>query len=190
MVSDRVRVVGAVGDEDGAVCEVADQIKAGRCVAGLSGCQNEARARTGVLLRYERIDRSWRLRATSKRKPIIGLPSPLLVHLRGCVKAAEQRDHPMTHVVEWNGEPDARIDQAFRRVVKDAGLGPDVTPHILRHTAVTWALQGGAETWDVAGFFGLTAATISRVYGHHSPSHQESVHAAIARRGRSGRATP
>lgn len=33
--------------------------------------------------------------------------------------------------VEWYGEPVTKIAKAFRAAVKDAGLGPDVTPHVL-----------------------------------------------------------
>jgi integrase len=33
----------------------------------------------------------------------------------------------------------------FNQVVADAGLGRDVTPHILRHTAATWMLQNGTD---------------------------------------------
>jgi integrase len=45
--------------------------------------------------------------------------------------------------VEWYGEPVTSISKGFRAVVKDAGLGPDVTPHVLRHTAATWLMQAG-----------------------------------------------
>lgn len=119
-------------------------------------------------------------RATRKRKPTIRLPESLLAHMRRWQRVGAVKRYP----VEWNGKPVGRIDKAFRRAVIDAQLGEEVTPHVLRHTAVTWALQSGADQWDVAGFFGLTPETIARVYGHHSPDHQSSVHAAIARRGR------
>lgn len=60
----------------------------------------------------------------------------------------------------------------------------DATPHTLKHTAITWTLQGGASIWDVAGYFGISVDTIERVYGHHSPDHQKGAIEAINRRGR------
>ena len=42
-------------------------------------------------------------------------------------------------------------DKAFRNVAHAAGL-PDVTPHILRHTAATWQMQLGTDLWQAADF--------------------------------------
>jgi len=50
-----------------------------------------------------------------------------------------------------------------------------VTPHILRHTAITWAMQGGAKIYDVAEYFGVSEKLIRQVYGHHHPDHQKGV---------------
>jgi integrase len=57
----------------------------------------------------------------------------------------------------------------------------DVTPHTLKHTAITWALQKGSSTWDVAGYFSTSIDTIERVYGHHSPDHQKTAVEAMNR---------
>lgn len=57
-----------------------------------------------------------------------------------------------------------------------------ITPHVLKHTAITWALQRGATIWDAAGYFDTSPETIERVYGHHSPDHQASAVAALDRR--------
>jgi len=46
-----------------------------------------------------------------------------------------------------------------------------VTPHVLRHTFVTWAMQRGEPIWIVAGKAGMDPAMIERTYGHHSPEY-------------------
>jgi integrase len=52
-----------------------------------------------------------------------------------------------------------------------AGLGPDVTPHVLKHTCATLMLQNKVSTWDVAGVLGTSEAVIRKTYGHHSIEH-------------------
>lgn len=58
-----------------------------------------------------------------------------------------------------------------------------ITPHVLKHTAITWALQKGASVWDAAGYFDTSPETIQKVYGHHSPDYQSSAVEAVDRRG-------
>jgi integrase len=105
---------------------------------------------------------------TSKRAPTIKLPRALLAHLR--------RWHRMgsKYVVEWGGKPVDRINLTFNQVVADAGLGPDVTPHILRHTAATWMVQNGVPLREAAGYLGMSQTVLERVYGHHHPDYMES----------------
>lgn len=105
-------------------------------------------------------------RETKKQQTPVRLPNRLLAHLRRWERLGQR------YVVEWRGLPVSSIKKAFARVVADAGLGPDVTPHVLRHTAATWMMQRGVKTWDAAGFLGMTQETLERVYGHHHPDYQ------------------
>jgi len=108
-------------------------------------------------------------RETKKRQPAIRLPPRVLAHIRRWkrLKIANRA------IVEWNREPIKRINKAFRSVREAAQLGPDVTPHCLRHTCATWLAQRGVPTWEAAGFLGMTVETFERVYGHHHPDHHE-----------------
>jgi integrase len=85
-------------------------------------------------------------------------------------------------VIEWNGEPVRRINRAFRSVRQAAGLGPDVVPHTLRHTAITWQAQLGVPMHEICGFFGITPDMFDRVYGHHHPDYQANAVNALSRR--------
>jgi integrase len=104
---------------------------------------------------------------TKKRTPPVPLPPGLLAHLR------RWKRHGQRFAVEWNREPVANVGKAFNHAVADAGLGPDVTPHVLRHTAATWLMQAGVDTWEAAGFLGMTVEMLSQRYGHHHPAHLE-----------------
>jgi integrase len=74
-------------------------------------------------------------------------------------------------VVEYAGRQVASLKHAFRDAVVRAGLGAEVTPHVLRHTAITWMVQAGVPLWEVAGLAGFTVALIESTYGHQSPDH-------------------
>jgi integrase len=148
------------GTRSGAVCNAALERMEGR---GFIDTEN------GVFHR-----RAEGARETKKRQPPIRLPDRLL-HSARRWKAAGQ-----TYAVEWNGAPVDDIHKGFARAVELAGLDPsEVTPHVLRHTAITWAMQGGADKWEASGYFGVSLQLLEEVYGHHHPDHQRTVLRAI-----------
>ncbi len=114
-------------------------------------------------------------RQTAKTRTPAPIPRQLLAHLK------RWRNSGAQWAVEYQGARIGDIKRAFPKAVEDAGL-TDVTPHTLKHTAITWALQGGASVWDCAGFFSTSPETIEKVYGHHSPDFQESALRAMERR--------
>ncbi len=116
-------------------------------------------------------------RETKKRRPPTSLHPKLLDHLRRWSETGACRDA----IVEWKGAAISRMAKAFRNTAADAGL-PDVTPHVLRHTAITWAMQNGADRWEAAGMFGVTMEVLERVYAHHRPDHGATVHRAMTRK--------
>jgi integrase len=122
-------------------------------------------------------------RATSKRQPPAPIPPRLLAHMRRW-----QRLGPIGgHFVEFNGKPILSVKTAFSRAVKLAGLSSEsgkIVPHTLRHTAATWLMQRGVSIWQAAGYLGMSAEILDRVYGHHSPDHLKSAADAIARKNR------
>lgn len=103
-------------------------------------------------------------RETKKRQPPVPLPTPLLAHMRRWARNGQR------FVVEWNGEPVARVSRAFASVIKDAKL-EDVTPHVLRHTSATWLMQAGTDPWQAAGYLGMTLEMLMNRYGHHHPEY-------------------
>ena len=118
---------------------------------------------------------------TKKRQPPVRLSARLLAHLRRW-----QRLGIATHApVEWNGKPVRSVRKGFAAAVKAAGLptsGPGrITPHVLRHTAATWAMQNGADLWQTAGLLGMTPEMLQGRYGHHHPDFQRDAAEAITR---------
>jgi integrase len=112
-----------------------------------------------------------------KRRPALPIPPRLLPHLR------RWRKHTARFLIEWQGLPIASQERrAWRRARELAGLGDDVTPHLLRHTAATWLLQRGVSVYDVAGVLGCSEEVIRRTYGHHAKDHLRAAVAAFSRR--------
>jgi integrase len=114
-------------------------------------------------------------RQTKKRQPPVKLPPRLLAHMRRWAAHGLAR----RAVVEWNGKPVDSVRKGFAAAVEAAGLGADVTPHILRHTCATWLMQGGVNLWDAAGFLGMTVQQLEATYGHHHPDYQREAIAAL-----------
>ena len=111
-------------------------------------------------------------RATKKKQPPVKIPRQLLGHLRRWECLSRQ------HVIEWDGQPVKSIKRAWGTAAK----GLNATPHTLRHTAITWAMQRGVKLADAAGFFGVTVDTLERVYWHHHPDYQASAVEAMERK--------
>lgn len=105
-------------------------------------------------------------RTTKKRQTPVPIPAQLLGHMR------RWRKNGQTFVIEYGGEPVARLDKAFRRMMReDLGFGPDVVIHTLRHTAITHALQNGMSPYDATAYFGISLEVLMETYGHHCPTH-------------------
>ena len=117
---------------------------------------------------------------TKKRTPPVPIPGPLLAHLRRWERQGGR------YVVEaaWSrGERVASIKTAWSTALRDSGID-HCTKHDLRHTAITWAMQNGADRWHAAGYFGLTVDMLESVYGHHHPAHLQSAVEALAKKAR------
>jgi integrase len=117
-------------------------------------------------------------RQTKKRQPPVKLPPRLLAHMRRWAARGLARKA----VVEWNGKPVESVRKGFEAAARVAGLGSDVTPHILRHTCATWLMQAGVDLWHAAGFLGMTVQQLEAGYGHHHPDYQEEAVVALGGR--------
>jgi integrase len=102
---------------------------------------------------------------TKKRRGSVRIPRPLLAHMRRWHRAGG------SHVVQSDGGPIASIRKAFARACERAGL-EGITPHTLKHTAVTWAFERGMTITQAVEFFSTSSDTLERVYWQHSPEHQ------------------
>lgn len=103
---------------------------------------------------------------TNKRRTPAPIPARLMPHLRRWRRLSTQ------YVIEFNGQRIAsQLRRAWNGAREMAGLGREVTPHVLKHSCATLMLQNGVSTWNVAGLLGTSEAVIRKVYGHHAIEH-------------------
>lgn len=113
---------------------------------------------------------------TAKRRPPVRLPAPLLAHCRRWAREGGW-------VVNYRGAKVASIRTAWGHVCRDAGLD-GVTPHTMKHTAITWAMRSGVPLADAAAYFGTTVRTLEENYLHLHPEFQRATARAMARAGK------
>jgi integrase len=128
-------------------------------------------ARTGAILElaWDRVDLAARtidfgddhgLKRRARHIPINDALLPVLT------EAHARRTSPW--VIEHGGQPVASVKSAIRAAARRAGL-TGVTPHVFRHTAVTWMMQAGVPVPMVASYAKMSVQMVEKVYGHHSP---------------------
>jgi len=101
---------------------------------------------------------------TNKRRGRIRIPRQLWGHL------GRWKLYRGDNVVTYRGRPVRSIKTGIRRAAERAEL-EGVTPHVLKHTAITWTIANGLSVEDAAEYFNTSPYTIREHYWHHSPYH-------------------
>lgn len=74
-------------------------------------------------------------------------------------------------VIEWAGQPVKSIKRGLKSAGRTIGR-PDVSPHMLRHSAAVWLAEGGHSMDEIAQFLGHgNVKTTIHVYARFSPTH-------------------
>ncbi|WP_116133279.1 site-specific integrase [Tropicimonas sp. IMCC34043] len=127
---------------------------------------------------FERDERGRRKRAArQKPRAHVRVEGLILDELRAARERAASQ-----FVIEHSGNGLGSVHRGFKAAVIRASLDPDkVTPHVLRHSAITWLVQDGVELYKVAGFAGHSSIRmIEQVYGHHDPAFQGPISKSLA----------
>jgi len=106
---------------------------------------------------------------TVKARRPHGIPPRLLAHLKRWKKNSNTKfivEHPRKP-----GEPIYDIGKALEGAASRAGV-KRITPHTLKHTAITLAIQSGMTAEDASDYFSTSIETIQSNYWHHSPKHK------------------
>ena len=133
-----------------------------------------ARRRSVLDLTWDRVD--WRANRIdfrlpdepehTKRRAVVPMGPKLRTAMEEAYKA-----RTIDHVIEWDGERATRVRWPFLRARQRAGLGSDVTPHVLRHTAASWLAMERVKISEAADLLACDEATLKRVYRHFDPDY-------------------
>ena len=100
-----------------------------------------------------------------KRRVTVPINDTLLKALQDARKGALT-----PFVVEYAGRPVGSIKRAFAGAAGRAGF-PDISPHVLRHSAACALVEAGTPLEAVAQFLGHSSPSVTfRVYARYSPS--------------------
>lgn len=133
-------------------------------------------ARRGAVLdlRWTQVDHERRLitfaapgrQQTVKRRPVVPINDTLLAALAEAREIAET-----AWVIEYRRQRVGNIKKAIARTVARAGM-PEVTAHVLRHTAATWMALAGVPMRQISLYLGHTSErTTEETYAHHHPDY-------------------
>ena len=65
-------------------------------------------------------------------------------------------------------------EQATQRLIREmataAGIGKDVTMHVVRHSGAVWMMEAGIEPEQVAEYMGITVKVLLENYDHYDPT--------------------
>lgn len=130
-------------------------------------------ARTGAILdlTWDRVDfgsglidfRKPGRRVTKKRRTV----APMTRKLRRML-AHESRRTNAKHVITWAGERIDRVAKAANEGAKRAGV-KGFSPHVLRHTFASWAVQRRVSIYTVGKALGQTVASTTERYAKLAP---------------------
>lgn len=130
-------------------------------------------ARTSAILEltWDRVDFDSRMidyrkpgrRETKKRRTLTPMTPAIERMLRHAHRHSRSR-----YVVSWAGEGIGRVAKAFIAHAEKAGLD-DVSPHVLRHTFASWAVQKGVPIYTVGKALGQTVASTTSRYAKLAP---------------------
>jgi integrase len=133
-----------------------------------------ARIEAALQLTWDRVDFDRRMiqlrnpfdKARRKGRATVPINDSLFAALTAAEKGSQSN-----YVIEWAGGAVKSIKRGMK-VAGNAIGRPDVSPHMLRHSAAVWLAEDGHKMDEIAQFLGHDdAKTTTRVYARFSPTH-------------------
>ncbi len=120
------------------------------------------------------------LAITKKRRTVVPVAGEVIAALRDARRFAQT-----DHVIEYMGKPIRNIRRTFMETAERSGL-PWVTPHILKHSVISWLAEDGFSVDKIADLTATNRQTVLRIYRKFSPEYLQDVADSLAKTMRFG----
>ena len=101
----------------------------------------------------------------NKRRAVVPLSTSVMDVLRAAHTEAKGET-----VIEVDGNPVQDVKNSFRHAVTQIGR-PEVTPHAMKHSVISWLAQEGVPIDRIAYLTETSRKTVERVYRKYNPEH-------------------
>ena len=86
------------------------------------------------------------------------------------------------HVIEYADRPLTDLKKSFRTAVGRAGLPAWLTPHVLKHSVISWLAEAGYTVDRISDMTDTDAVTVRRIYRKVNPEALEDMATSLAER--------
>ena len=104
-------------------------------------------------------------RQVKKRRGVVPIGADVAVELRAARAIAKTE-----YVVEWGGGRVGDIKKGFALAVARAGLPAVVTPHVLKHSVISWLGERGWNEDKAGDMTSTDPKTVRRIYRKVNPT--------------------
>jgi len=101
----------------------------------------------------------------NKRRAVI----PIAPHVMAALQIA-LKEATCNAVIEYKGKPVQDVKNGFRRAVSQIGR-PTLTPHVMKHSVVSWLAQEGVSIDRIAYLTETSRKIVERFYRKFNPDH-------------------
>ena len=102
---------------------------------------------------------------TKKRRGVVKIAPAVVSALSQARELART-----SHVIEWAGKPVRNIKRGFATAVADAKLDRWVTPHVLKHSVISWLASDDYSVDRISDMTDTDPKTVRRIYRKINPA--------------------
>lgn len=89
-------------------------------------------------------------------------------------------DKSQPYVITYRGQPIDDIKKVFAEILSEVGITKKITPHSMKHTAITWMVQAGMKLETISDLTNTSVKILRKHYSHHRPDYAAEIGDALS----------